>query len=150
MMDFMSKAVKEFRVRPNAEDQEVFRTLVEQGAEPRTAARMVELLPIAYSRLILGKSGAYFSEMFQRSVPGSETVEKRLSEEPVWHLALEFGRAEILRGVSGSDLLLVAAHSAEFQAANQLLNTGSKLEKLVFGPPVLVWPESGPDEDHLP
>jgi hypothetical protein len=149
MHESISKAVKVFRGNPNMEDEEVFHSLVKQGMERQLAARIVEFLPIAYSRLVLGKSGARFSDVFQRNIPGEEVIEKPLSEEPVWHAALDFGRAEISRGISGHELLLLAAHSAEFRAANQLLNAGSKLEKLVFTPPVLTWPEYGPEQSPV-
>jgi hypothetical protein len=41
--------------------------------------------------------------------------------------------------------LAIAGRSAEFDAANKLLNSGSKLESLKFTEPVLLWPASGPD-----
>jgi hypothetical protein len=149
MNESLSKAVDVFRSRPNMEDGEVYRTLAQQGVQRQLAARIVEFVPIAYTRLVFGKSGARFSDTFQRSVPGNETIARRLAEEPVWNAALDFGRAEIARGVSGRDLILVAAHSGEFHAANQLLNAGSKLENLVFAPPVLTWPEDGPEVAHV-
>lgn len=57
---------------------------------------------------------------------------------------MAFGHAEIEHGISAQDLLSVAARSAEFDAANQLLNKGSKLQNIAFTPLVLNWPEDGP------
>jgi hypothetical protein len=54
--------------------------------------------------------------------------------------AAAFARAELEQGVPGEDLLVLAARSAEFDAANQFLNQGSKLGNLAFGPPRLLWP----------
>jgi len=145
MNESISKAIELFRNRPNIKDDEIFGTLVRDGVESRLAARIVEFLPIAYGRLILSKSGARFSDLFQRRTAGGEIVEGALSEEPVWRAVLDFGRAEISRGISANELLLVAARSAEFDASNRLLNAGSKLENLVFTPTILAWPENGPE-----
>ena len=70
--------------------------------------------------------------------------ERPLKSEPVWNAALAFARTESEQGISVQDFLVVAGRSAEFQAANQLLNKGSKLENLVFIPYLLPWPEDGP------
>jgi hypothetical protein len=72
MDESISKAVKVFRGYPDVEDEEIFRNLVEQGVERKLAARIVEFVPIAYSRLIPGKSGARgslicFVAMFQEA-----------------------------------------------------------------------------------
>ena len=149
MNDSISKAIELFRSCPNMEDEEVFGTLVRGGLEPRLAARIVEFLPIAYTRLILGKSGVQFPDVFQRRVAGGETLEGVLSEEPVWHAVLDFGRSEISRGISRNKLLLVAGRSAEFDALNRLLSAGSKLESLALAPTIFAWPENGPRTDHL-
>jgi hypothetical protein len=141
----ISRAAGLFRSSPNLGDEGIFGTLVKQGIERELAARLVEFLPLAYCRLILRNSGAHFSETFRRALPGSGSQEKPLSSEPVWRAVVTFASTEVERGVSGNDLLLVAARSAEFHAANQLLDKGSKLENLAFAPPVFTWPEEGPN-----
>jgi len=140
----ISKAVAIFRGSPDLQDEGAYRALTAMGVERQLAARLVEFTPIAYCRVILAHSGAWFSQTFQRA-PLRELIQERpFSTEPVWNAALEFARAEVKRGVPAKDLLLVAARSAEFDAANQLLKNGSKLGDLTFTSPILVWPESGP------
>ena len=146
----ISRAVAIFRTAPNMQDKDIFGALVKQGMKPELAARTVEFLPMAYCRLILSESGARFSNTFRRIAPGHEAQEKPLLTEPVWQAIMKFGHAEVERGVSRSDLLLVAAHGAEFQTANQLLNAGSQLKDLAFTAPVLTWPEQGPELSHVP
>jgi hypothetical protein len=67
-----------------------------------------------------------------------------LSSDALWTEAMKFGEAEMKSGVSGRDLIAIAGRSAEFDAANKLLNSGSKLENIGFTEPVLLWPASGP------
>jgi hypothetical protein len=141
----ISQAVSAFRTSPNMEDREVYQSLLADGVERQLAARLVEFLPIAYCRLILAESGPRFSTTFRRVLPDGTTCEQLLSSEPVWNAAIAFGRAEVERGASGEDLLAVAGRSAEFDAANQLLQSGSKLKDIAFTVPVLTWPENGPD-----
>ena len=100
---------------------------------------------MVYCRLIFRDSGARFSDSFRRMLPGGTSQELPLSSEPVWNAALAFARAEVERGVSGKDLPAVAGRSAEFDAANKLLQQGSKLENLAFTSPVLLCPEGGPE-----
>src|SRR5262249_24038236 len=96
------------------------------------AARLVAFLPSVYCRLMLRNSGAKFSNMFRRSQPGDISQELPLSSDPIWNAALAFASAELQSGVSKMDIFILAARSAEFDAANQLLNRVSKLEDIVF------------------
>jgi hypothetical protein len=144
MIGDISKAVSIFRTSPNWGEVEIYNELVNEGVDQQRAARLVEFLPIVYCRLILRNSGARFSNMFRRRIAGGGFEEMPFVSDPVWNEAVAFAFAETDRGVSGRDLLAVAARSAEFDAANQLLNTGSKLEDITFTPPILNWPEGGP------
>jgi hypothetical protein len=138
------KAIAILRKSQHLSDEQVHRELTQEGIDPSVAARLLEFLPIAYARLILGRSGAKFSNSFQRLRPDGCLVEQALSTEPFWTAAIRFAQSEVVQGVAASELLAIAARSAELHAANQLLNKGSTLENVVFNPPVLTWPEEGP------
>jgi hypothetical protein len=141
----ISTAVAIFRELPNSSDVEVFRKLVGTGVERQYAARLVEFLPMAYGRLLLGKAGIHFSEMFQRMTPsGDLTAEQQLSSEPVWEEVVSFAQAEARRGASKEDVLAVAGRSAELDAVNQLLKQGSKPEDLILTTASLKWSQEGP------
>jgi hypothetical protein len=120
-------------------DEDILQKLIEQGIQPNTALRLVEFLPMAYARLILQPSGARFPDTFRRVSCDGTLQEFYLGDEPVWNAALAFAQSEIARGASASELLTLAGRSAEFQAANDLLNRGSEIKNIVFTPPVLTW-----------
>jgi hypothetical protein len=145
MNEQISRAVSLFRSSRTLGDEAIYQKLVAEGVESRLAARLVEFLPIAYGRFLLERSGPRFSEYFQRRLLSGPSEELLLSSEPVWNAAVAFARTEAIQGVLAQDFLAVAGRSAEFQAANQLLNQGSKLQDLVFTPYVLLWPEGGPN-----
>jgi hypothetical protein len=141
MKEEIRRAVSILRSSPALSDDVLLRNLVESGIDRGSAARLIQFLPMAYCRLILGASGARLSDTFRRILPdGRISSEHLLSSEPFWAVAAAFARAELEQGVPGEDLLVLAARSAEFDAANQLLNQGSKLGNLAFGPPLLLWP----------
>lgn len=140
--EVISKAVAVFRSSPNLGDDGIYKALVADGIEQQLAARIVEFLPMAYCRILLVNKGVKFPDTFRRLLrDGSTSADHLLSSEPLWKAAMAFAQSE---GASRKDILAVAARSAEFHAANQLLNTGSKLEDLTFMPVILTWPEDGP------
>jgi hypothetical protein len=145
MKNLISRAVALLRKSPNLEDEAIYRALVADGMEREFAARLVEFLPLAYGRLVLGNSGILFSNAFDRALSDGRTSRQALSSEPLWDLVVDFARNEANHGVSGKDLISVAGRSAEFQAANELLQQRAKLENMAFMPPVLYWPERGPN-----
>ncbi len=140
MNEIISKAVTILRALRSAEDDVLYRALVQAGIERQVAARLIEFLPMAYCRLILAASGARFPNVFRRVLADGTSEERPLSSEPVWNAAVAFAEGESERGVPAEDLLAVAARSAEFHAANQLLQGGAKLENLAFEPTVLESP----------
>lgn len=142
------KALTIVRESPEAGDFELFQTLVRSGMERRSAARLIEFLPMAYCRILFSDSGAHFAETYQRRLPdGSLSAEILLSTEPLWEAALGFARAHAEQGISKEGLLPLASRSAEFDAANQMLKHGAKLEDIAFTAVVLNWIEIGPVSD---
>ena len=146
--EIISQAVTVLRGSQSLDDDRAYHALVETGIAPHLAARLIEFLPIAYCRLILANSGAQFPDTFRRGLADGSFEERALSLEPVWSAAVAYAREEAARGVSHQDLLAIAGRSAEFDAANQLLNRGSKLENVVFTPTLLVWSENGPEDSN--
>jgi hypothetical protein len=141
----ISGAVAAFREFPNASDDEILDKLLAAGVDRSTASRLVEFLPMAYCRVVLADSGIKFSERFQRKLAdGKLSAERELDSDPLWAATLSFAWAEKRSGVGGKSLLAVAAHSAEFDAVNQLANQGTKLNAIVLAPTVFQWQENGP------
>ena len=138
-------AVATLRNRPDLNDEEVYQTLVNHGIARALAARLVEFLPGAYCRIIFENAGPRFAESFRRQRrDGTISPEIELKSEPVWNAAIAFARRDVQNGLSRDDKLRLAGRSAEFQAANSLLQQGSKLEDIVFTPSIHTWDKDGP------
>ena len=143
MEDTIARTVPILRDSPNLSDESIYHKLLEAGIEQQLAARLVELLPIAYCRVTMSNSGIRFSKTFRRKLADGSVQEREFSSEPVWDAANRFARAEIAKGVPRKDLLNIAARSAEFHAINQLLNQGSKMTNVRLTAPLFTWPEQG-------
>jgi hypothetical protein len=144
--DAIALAVALLRSRTHLDDVAIYRELAGHGVERPTAARLVEFLPMVYCRLIFLKSGLRFPVTYRRALSdGTYSSSVSLSGDTLWNEAKKFAEVEIESGVNGQSLLAIASRSAEFDAANKLLNRGGKLKDIKFTEPVLLWPASGPD-----
>ena len=144
--DAIAQAVALLRSRTDLGDVAIYRELAGNGVDRPIAARLVEFLPMVYCRLIFVKAGLQFPETYRRALSdGTYSPSVSLSSDALWNEAKRFAEAEMNSGVKGQRLLAIAVRSAEFDAANKLLNSGNKLEEIKFTEPLLLWPALGPD-----
>jgi len=143
--DDISQAVALFRAHPGATNLNLYTKLAALGMPRGVAARMVEFLPLVYGRLSLSKTEVQFSQTFQRVLPdGTLSPKRNLADEPLWLAAAQFARSEVDRGVSQSDIGLLANRSSEIEVVEQAKKKGSDL--LMLSSPMFCWPEEGPQE----
>ena len=107
------------------------------------AARLIEFIPMAYCRIVLSKSGVHFSETFRRVDGDVLSPEQSLNSEPIWRDVWSYV-SEAGAMQTRSEILKIAARSAEFSAVNQLLNNGSAPQNVRLGSTTFAWPEDGP------
>ena len=145
LSDATSRAVALFRRNPELDDVDMFKLLVTEGMTRRLAGDLVVFIPMAYAHVLLTRTGAQLPQSFQRRLRnGGISDPQPFSADPVWNESLAFAQREVAAGLSQKDLLQMAGRSAEFEAANQLLNQGSKLQDIRFTS-ALLWPEEGPE-----
>ncbi|MBE1534690.1 DUF6348 family protein [Actinomadura algeriensis] len=122
------------------DDDEVWERLTGAGVEPWLAERLLIFLPMAFTRRLL--PDVSFSD--ELTTPGG-TVS--LAAEPVFAAAL--ARA---RRADRGEIERVAPRSAEFNAVNRLLNSGSRLSDLMLVPVTLAeeLEPLGPDDGGVP
>ena len=141
----IARAVELFRSTPALKDEAIFRVLVLEGAEPRVAARCVEFLPLAYSRMLLLEAGLpRFPESFMRLLGNGEFKTSRFDSDPVWNAIVTFANGERKSITAAKDLMAIGGRCATFNAVNDALHAGSRLQDLYLGEPALLWPEDGP------
>jgi hypothetical protein len=134
-----------FKKHPDEDDYAIFKRLVSQGIERKLACRIVEFLPMAFTRALLRDSGVSFSPEYERGRSPEARVKKRLATEAAWKLCLSFAKSSMKPSDKRDDFLLIAHRSSELQTVNQLLNSGSLIGDISLTPALLLWPEDGPD-----
>jgi len=142
----IAKALSYMRKSPAMEDYEIYSALVREGVEARAAARLVEFLPLVYTRIALSSCGIDFAQVFSRRLPnGQYSAGRPFDSEPVWNAAVEFARAEVEGGLAEEELMAVLRRSPDFCAMNEALQAGDDLEGATTET-VFIWPEEGPDD----
>lgn len=144
----VAEAVKLLRAK--IPEDEILQLLTALGTSRVAASEILAFLPIVYARELLRRSGcANFSSNYSRRLPESKKVSPPipLARKPAWRACESFLRGDIASGSKGDDLLMIAARSAEFQAAHEMLNAGTEVQDLVFKTLLLDLPEEGPIDD---
>ncbi len=146
MHEEIRKALALMRVSPPMEEYEIYSALVRNGIEPRSAARLVEFLPLVYGRIAVASFGVHFSQTFRRCLADGRFSDPRpFNSEPVWNAAVEFARAEVECGVAAEDLSALAKRSSEVHSVNKIVKDGGDL-KGATSETYFLWPEEGPDD----
>lgn len=139
MRAVVEAAIPIFIEHSTADDSSLISGLVASGCDQTTASRLVEFMPLGFTRVMLADSGVKFSQTFVRvQTDGEYSAEILLSDEPVFVAATSVAQAGVVR----EEMIAVAGRSAEFHAINEALYKGSQLSNLVCSPPVLMWGES--------
>jgi hypothetical protein len=116
-VEVISRAVNIFRELPESSDLRNLPQSSRAGVKPKHAARLVEFLPVAYCRLIFAGTGTRFADMFRRRLHDDALSPERTLASDAWTEVMRFAKTEQGQ-VTGSELVAVAAHSAEFDVLN--------------------------------
>jgi hypothetical protein len=109
---------------------------IERAGVPRQlATEIVEFLPLALARALLGGMGIHFEDHYVRQTARGRVIgQKLLIDEPVFREGLAIAN-EI--SADGGAFVAVAGCSAEYRAVNEAMNSGSRPEDLRCAPPVV-------------
>jgi hypothetical protein len=135
MRQVIESAVQIFRSNPNLSDDEIVNLVIESGIGRPMAIQLVALSPLAYGRVMLSDSGVPFSATYIcLGEQGQGDRKSRLDALPLWSEAINLARHD------GEAFFPIASRSSEIQAANAALLNGKEIEKLIWSPPVFLWP----------
>ena len=138
----IKSAVQIMGSHPDWPTEEIFQRLLNSGIDRPVAVQLIVLLPHAYGRVGLDGCGILFSNEYICLEEGAKPGRKGwLDDLPLWREAIAFARQEVSNGASADALLAIAGRSAEINSINKALHGGKKLQTLVCGPTVSLWPE---------
>ncbi len=121
--------------------------LNEAGIPASLSNRLLEFMPLAFSRAFVDGLGIEFGEYYIRFDPKTnKKVSKRLADEPVYTESFSFASSLISGKKAGDEFTSIVFRSSEFIAMNKAMNDGSRPEELVSSPPVLLWDEKSVEQ----
>lgn len=105
---------------------------------------IVEFLPLAFGRDLMGAMGVPFPDEYVRvDGEGRERLRAKLADEP-WFVESQKLAPAVMTEMGSDAFMAVAGRSAELDAVNQALHAGSQPGDLVFAPPVMKWTDPPP------
>ena len=112
-------------------DDEAFDSLVKAGLAEGDAAAMLQLLPLAFGRVLLLEMGVErFEDEFQVKDDRGEWVSFRLSDQPAYREGMKLALAAFYHGaLPRTAFAAVATRSAEVGAASKALDAGSTIKR---------------------
>lgn len=125
---WVEEAAAAFFRNPKLEDDALVSGLIAFGADPLTAERIVQFLPIAFGRLFLEPYSPNFNnEFLLRNLESGREARGRFTEDSIFQACLAVGRNR-----SRDDLSVVARISAEVNAIEKLIAEGSNPGDVVY------------------
>lgn len=121
--------------------------LQEAGIPKALSNRLLEFMPLAFSRAMVDDLGIEFSENYVRiDSKTNRKISRMLMDEPAYSESLAFAASLVAEQKAGEEFISVVTRSSEFVAINKALNDGSRPEDLVSSPPILLWDEEDKDQ----
>jgi hypothetical protein len=119
---------------PSIEDDDLAKSLMETGYEFTDAELAVAIVPSVFGRLALRRLGAMkFSPYFTVTNHHGRSVRYDLRSHPIYRAAARIAAATEVHGfLTKEQFSPVGGRSAECDAASRLLDSGAKLEGVVF------------------
>lgn len=116
-------------------DDTVFERLVAGGVQAELAERVLTFGPLGFSAVLL--RGCKLTEHYEVMGPRNDVTKKRFADEPVYIAAREVAASLTGRAEDKPRFFAVASRCSRYAVANQALARGTKLEEIVFEPPVV-------------
>ncbi len=132
MIDFL-------RADPTADDHAIVLHLTSRGMSQLQATKLVQFVPIAFTRFLYRSAGVRFAPDYVVLGPDGQPAARRpVAEEPVFREA--WGHCEeAASGAAGEDYFVpIAARSGGYRALQDLIRQGSNLASVVTSPPIMM------------
>jgi hypothetical protein len=127
---------------PCADDDAVVDAMAQEGIGHYRALELVIWVPMALAHAMLEGPDLTFPRTFRlMSEDGQKFTRRKLSDEPVY---VETRRISTSKGISRKDFAVIARRSSEFNAINNALFGGSRLQDLVLSETVVLFPGYSP------
>jgi hypothetical protein len=123
---------------PSAGDDAIVGHLTADGLSERQATRIVQFVPIAFTRFLYRSHGIRFAPNYVVLDAQSQPVAQRpIADEPAYREAWNHCVQAHGAGAGEDYFVAIAARSGGYQAIQELIQKGSNLRSVVTGPPCM-------------
>ncbi len=127
-----------FHADPTADDKAILRDLLNCGVGEAAAVRLVQFVPIAFTRFLFRASGVRFADNYVvLGSDGQPIAERQVGGEPAFQEAWAHCEAASAGGATSDYFVSIASRSGGYRAIQDLRQRGLGLDGIITGPPVL-------------
>jgi len=127
------------RADSDADDDAIVQHLSANGFSERQAVKLVQFLPIAFTRFLYRAKGIRFAPNYVLLGPNGQPVAERpIADEPAYCEAWNHCVQSASDGADEEYFVRIAARSGGYRAIQELLQKGSDLAMVVTGPPFMM------------
>lgn len=132
----ITKAIDIFSKGEDIDSKEIIKEIESCGVNYKEAVDIFLFTPMVFTHLML--PSVKWSDWFVDWIDENTQVRLKLSETSSYQQVLRTVKEYLKNGRHSSIILKVASRSAEFQAINELLNKGEKLDDMRLTDAVLI------------
>jgi hypothetical protein len=127
------------RANPTAEDDAIVRHLTGNGLAEQQAAKLVQFVPIAFTRFLYRSKCVRFApDYVVLGADGRPAAQRPVADEPAFREAWDHCEEAVAGGAGDDYLTPVAARSGGYRAIQDFVRKGLDLASVVTGPPVMI------------
>jgi hypothetical protein len=125
-------------VDPAVEDDAIVRHLTGEGLSQGQAVKLVQFVPIAFTRFLFRSRGVRFAPNYVVLGPdGRPAAERPVADEPAFREAWDHCERAAAGGAGDDYFVPIAARSGGFRALQDLARQGLDLAGVITSPPVM-------------
>jgi hypothetical protein len=124
---------------PTADDEAIVRHVTEQGMTESQATKLVQFVPIAFTRFLYRSAGVRFApDYVVLGSDGQIAARRMVATEPAFREAWSHCEEAATRAVGDEYFISIAARSGGYRALQDLIRQGSKLAGIMTSPPIMM------------
>lgn len=127
------------RANPTTEDDAIIGLLTGTGLTGQQATKLVQFVPIAFTRFLFRSSGVQFAPNYVVvGADGQPTAQRPVADEPAFREAWAHCERAAAGGAQDEYFIPVAARSGGYRALQDLIQKGADLAGVATGPPIMM------------
>src|SRR3954464_15747634 len=123
------------QANPAADDDDVVRHLTGRGLSEQQATKLIQFVPIAFTRFLYRLRGVQFAPNYVILGPdGQPTAQRPVADEPAYQEAWAHCEDAAAGGSDDDYFVPIAARSGGYRALQELVSKGSNLSGIITSP----------------